>query len=131
MFLGIDHIALAARDTRALVDWYREVLGFEVVWMNDKEPPAALIAGPDGAMIEVMPDNGTAPVAHEPNDPGFRHLALRVSNFDAALAHLQARGVAFVGEPGEAGGGGRVLSFLDPEGNVLQIVSRPAGYRAP
>jgi catechol 2,3-dioxygenase-like lactoylglutathione lyase family enzyme len=51
-------------------------------------------------------------------------LALRVSDFDAACAQLKTAGVEFVGEPGLALGGGRIVSFRDPEGNELQIVER-------
>lgn len=130
-FQGIDHIALAARNPRALAQWYCDILGFTVVWHNDSEPWAGLIGGPDGSLVEVMPDNGTAPTPHAPFDPGFRHLALRVSDFDAAREHLASHGIAFTGEPGVAAGGGRVLSFTDPEGNAVQIVSRPASFREP
>ncbi len=131
MFAGIDHIALAARDPQALIDWYHDVLGFDVVWTNRQERLAALIAGPDGSMVEVLPDNGAPRVQHELFDPGFRHLAIRVTDFDAAHEYLQAKGVNFISEVAEAAGGGKVLSFTDPEGNVVQIVSRAAGFRAP
>src|SRR3972149_3813352 len=120
MFQGIDHIALAARNPRALIDWYHDVLGFEVVWSNRQDRLVALLAGRDGSMIEMMPDNGKAPVQHELFDPVFRHLAIRVDDFDAAYEYLQAKGISFLSEPGEAAGGGRVVSFKDPEGNVGQ-----------
>ena len=57
--------------------------------------------------------------------PGLQHLALRVRNFDEAYAALGKAGVQFLSEPGDATGGGRIVSFRDPEGNELQIVERP------
>jgi catechol 2,3-dioxygenase-like lactoylglutathione lyase family enzyme len=57
--------------------------------------------------------------------PGLRHLALRVRNFDQAYDALSRSGVQFLSEPGVATGGGRIVSFRDPEGNELQIVERP------
>jgi len=47
-----------------------------------------------------------------------------VTDFDAAYRDLKAAGVTFLFEPVAALGGGRVVSFRDPEGNELQIVRR-------
>ena len=81
-----------------------------------------------GAVIEIMPDNGTAPVTHQPLDPGFRHIALRVRDFDGAYAILQsfaATGhVLGLMPAAPAAGGGQIAFFHDPEGNLVQIVSR-------
>jgi len=51
-------------------------------------------------------------------------MALRVTDFDAAYVKLKSAGVEFLGEPVTAVGGGRIISFRDPEGNELQIVQR-------
>jgi predicted enzyme related to lactoylglutathione lyase len=47
-----------------------------------------------------------------------------VSNFDEAYGKLKTLGVKFLFEPIAAVGGGKVVSFRDPEGNELQIVER-------
>ena len=102
----------------------------KLIASNDADPPAAVVGYGDtvkaGAVIELMPvrDDGPAPQTFKRWQPGLRHVALRVSDFDAALARLKAMGVRFLGEPGQAVGGGRIVSFLDPEGNELQIVQR-------
>ena len=54
--------------------------------------------------------------------PGIRHLALTVTDFDAAHARLQAKNVAFLGEP-QNSKGNRTVFFTDPEGNALSIMS--------
>ena len=102
-----------------------------VVAQNDAEPPTALMGYDEdlkhGAVIELMPvrDNGADPTSVPRFAPGLRHLALRVRNFDAAFQSLRESGVEPIGEPGVATGGGRIVSFRDPEGNELQIVERP------
>jgi glyoxylase I family protein len=58
---------------------------------------------------------------------GWRHLALRVDSLEKAKTALQERGVVFTDPIKPAGGGGRVLFFKDPEGNLLHLVERPAG----
>ena len=57
---------------------------------------------------------------------GWRHVALRVDSIEAAKAELEGRGVKFTEEIKPAGGGGRVLFFQDPEGNLLHLVERSA-----
>jgi glyoxylase I family protein len=77
-------------------------------------------------MIELMPvkDAGPDPAAVARFAPGIRHVALRVSDFEAAYAKLKELGVVFTTEVGQAVGGGKTILFRDPEGNELQIVQR-------
>ena len=127
LFAGVDHLAIAAGDPARLADWYCETLGFRALSDNGKERPTRLLAGPGGGMIEMMPDDQMPPPARELFDRGLSHLAIRVADLDAALVRLRQTGVA-VAEPVPAAGGGRVASFHDPEGNVVQVVERPAGW---
>ncbi|MDR2042457.1 MAG: VOC family protein [Tannerella sp.] len=122
VFLGIDHPAIAAEDVETLSKWYCTVLGYEVHTRTDK--PIYIVKAPDGTLIEIMPKDDTARPARTVNTPGWSHLALRVSDFDAAVAALDARGVAWTGDEFTAVGGGRIRNFTDPEGNLLQIVQR-------
>ena len=131
IFTAVDHPAIACRDTRRQIEWYRRKLGMRIVAQNDADPPTALM-GYDkdlnhGAVIELMPaqDEGPQPSTLARFAPGLRHLALRVQDFEDAFGYLKERGVEFLSEPGTATGGGRIVSFRDPEGNELQIVERP------
>jgi glyoxylase I family protein len=123
MVSGVDHVAIAAKDSRALVDWYCEILGMRVLFDNEKDPPTCLVGGDMGAVVEIMPDNGAAVTSHQPLDPGIRHIALRVKDFEAAYASLQGKVLGLM-PPGPAAGGGQIAFFHDPEGNLLQLVSR-------
>jgi glyoxylase I family protein len=127
LFAGVDHAAIAAGDPARLADWYCSVLGFRAVSDNGKERPTRVLAGPEGGMIEMMPDNQGPHSSRELFDRGLSHLAIRVSNLEAAIASLRTHGIE-VAEPTAAAGGGRVANFRDPEGNVLQVVERPAGW---
>ncbi|MDR3267872.1 MAG: VOC family protein [Tannerella sp.] len=122
VFLGIDHPAIAAGDVETLSKWYCDVLGYEVYVRTEK--PIYIIKAPDGTLIEVMPQDETARPERTVNTPGWSHLALRVSDMDAAIAALDAHGVNWAGAEFEAVGGGRIRNFTDPEGNLLQIVQR-------
>jgi glyoxylase I family protein len=122
--IGIDHPALAAEDVDRLSDWYCDVLGYEKVVRHDK--PVWILRAPDGTLLEVMPQDDTPRPVRTTWTPGWSHLALRVDDFDAAVAELQQKGVEWSGEEMGAVGGGRVRNFFDPEGNMFQILERPA-----
>jgi catechol 2,3-dioxygenase-like lactoylglutathione lyase family enzyme len=130
MFLSLDHPCIACCDVRRQVEWYCLALGMRVIATDGKEPPGFLV-GYDGttaggAMIELVPAKDRGPRADEfaRSQPGLRHVALRVKDFDAAYARLKSLGVTFTTDAGEALGGGRTVLFRDPEGNELQIVQR-------
>lgn len=129
----LDHIAIAANDTDAMVAWYERVLGLEVVVAKGPTAPQTqkvYLIGPKGAglrgghMIEVMPRNDTPRHSRNSHEPGLSHTAWYVADFDQAYAHLKSCGVQFLGEVVEAVGGGRLVSFEDCEGNMTQIVER-------
>ena len=122
--LGIDHPALAAEDGDRLAEWYCDVLAYRKVFRHEK--PVWILRAPDGTLLEIMPRDGTPRPQRTTWTPGWSHLAIRVGDFEAAVAHLQARGVQWTAEAANAVGGGRVRNFVDPEGNMLQILERPA-----
>ncbi|MGN6368850.1 MAG: VOC family protein [Phycisphaerae bacterium] len=137
----LDHLAIAADNTDAMVKWYEEVLGLVVHVASGPNPPQTqkvyLIGPPvergahspsdgifQGMMIEVMPKNTTPRHERNSHEPGLSHTAWAVADFDAALAHLKARNVKFMSDVIQAIGGGRIISFADCEGNMTQIVER-------
>lgn len=136
----LDHFAIAADNTTEMVRWYERVLGLVVHAEAGPLPGATqkvyLIGPPvaDGAegtsgirqgmMIEVMPRNDSPRATRKSHDPGISHAAWYVADFDAALAHLRSANVSFLSEVIQAVGGGRIISFSDCEGNMMQIVER-------
>jgi glyoxylase I family protein len=129
LFVSIDHPAISCRDVNRQADWYCRNLGMKQIATDGKSPPSLLLGydSAAGAMIELMPvrDDGPSPDQFARYQPGLRHLALRVTNFDKAYEQLKTLGVKFLFEPlTNAVGGGKIVSFRDPEGNELQIVQR-------
>ena len=122
VFLGMDHSALAVKDVEKMIQWYCDVLGYELYAHNDK--PVFIIKAPDGSFLEVMPEDGSPRPQRNVHTLGWSHLALRVSNMDVAMAELDKHNVPWQGHEFEAVGGGRVRNFSDPEGNMVQIVQR-------
>ena len=124
---SVEHVGLPAERPTELKDWYVRVLGAELVFANGQQPPAYFLRLGGGLMIEIYASTSARPETADNACAGWRHLALRVAAIEPARDTLAARGVVFKDPIKPAGGGGRVLFFSDPEGNLLHLLERPAG----
>lgn len=125
MKFSVEHIGLASRDPVRLKDWYIRVLGGRLVLDTGQVPPAFFIELPGGCCIEIYASDCENADTQNNRLAGWRHLALRVEAIELARKELEERGVQFKEMLKPAGGGGRVLFFQDPEGNLLHLVERP------
>ena len=125
MIKGIEHIAVCAKDTKRLTDWYVDVFGFKIVYDNGKG--TYFVKAEDGSMIEIIKaDDGERTT--EMTAPGIRHFALSVdgADFGATVARLKDAGVCVLAEAKESASGVKTFFFTDPEGNIFHLISRPA-----
>ena len=122
MVTGIEHTAIASPDPEKLARWYVETLDFQINYFSEKSK-TTFIKAANGAMVEIIQCNGRPRPAVDMRDPGLRHLALAVSDFEAVYERLKSRGVAFLTEP-EIKGGNQVVFFTDPDGNILHLLKR-------
>lgn len=126
-YLG-EHLGLAANDPVSLRDWYVTRLGARQLLELAQNPPAFMLELAGRVRLEIYQADFEVRQASDNKLRGWRHLALRVENLEAAQAELELAGVKFVELVKPAGGGGRVLFFADPEGNLLHLVERPPGF---
>ena len=129
MKLVVEHIGLAAGDTVALKDWYVRVLSAREILTDAKASPAFLLDLDGGLLVEIYPADSSNAGSSDNKLGGWRHLALRVDSLESAREELAKCGVRFEEQIKPAGGGGRVLFFKDPEGNLLHLVERPGDWR--
>jgi len=119
MFKGLEHTAIASPDPQKLAQWYVDHLEFTI---NFQYAGNYFVRAANGSMLEIIPSEG----AREPQkmkDPGIRHLAILVDDFDAAYQRLRQAGVQFLGEPTE-NKGNRLVFFADGDGNFVHLVHR-------
>ncbi len=119
MFKGLEHTAIASPDPARLARWYADNLEFVINFEYDGN---YFVRAANGSMLEIIPSNGDR-APQTPKDPGLRHLAIMVDNFDAGYAKLKAAGVRFLGEPYE-NQGNRLVFFADADGNILHLIER-------
>lgn len=119
MFQGLEHTAIASPDPEGLAQWYVDTLGFHVNFRYDQ---FFFAKAPNGSLLEIIPSEG-ARGPNEFRDPGIRHLAIAVDDFDEAHERLKELGVRFLGEPYN-NQGNRLVFFADRDGNILHLIRR-------
>ena len=121
MFLGLEHAAMASPDPERLAQWYVEHLGFTVNYQSASSR-ATFVKAPNGSMFEIILSEGER-APQKMKDPGIRHLAIAVNDFEADCAALKAKGVQFLTEP-VSSKGNQVVFFTDCDGNILHLIQR-------
>jgi glyoxylase I family protein len=119
MFQGLEHTAIASPDPAGLAQWYVDTLGFHI---NFKYDQFFFVKAPNGSMLEIIPSEGERG-SNAPKDPGIRHLAIAIDDFDEAYEQLKKAGVQFLGEPYD-NQGNRLVFFADRDGNILHLIKR-------
>ena len=119
MFLGLEHTAIASPSPRTLAQWYVDHLGFRINFEYDGN---YFVRAANGSVLEIIPSEG-ARAESKMRDPGIRHLAIEVKDFDAAYQALRKQNVNFTGEPYN-NMGNRLVFFTDCDGNLVHLIQR-------
>jgi catechol 2,3-dioxygenase-like lactoylglutathione lyase family enzyme len=106
--------ALGVKNLEAGIAWYRDVLGFEPLYVREDIAWGELVTGV--ARVNV----GLSQV-EEPGGKGGATLTFGVTDLDAAKAALDAKGVRQDGDIQEITGMVRLLTFYDPDDNALMF----------
>ena len=114
---GESTAALEVSDYDRSLAWYRDVLGWNVVfeltdwkWAQLQSPVKDLLVG-IGQSEQVREGGGAT-------------LTFTVKDIAAARGSLEAQGVRFDGETREIEGMVKLATFYDPDGNALMLSQR-------
>jgi lactoylglutathione lyase len=126
MALNLTNVRLLVQDIGASVRFYRDKLGFELVFGDEDDVYAEFKAGNATLGLfkqELMSE--VSGVSHLPASANVQDRGLlffAVPDVDAACAELEARGITFVGPPTDRPDWGlRTAHFRDPDGNLIEI----------
>jgi len=125
----IELVALVVRDYDVAIDFFVNVLQFELVedtpsLTNDGRPKRWIVVRPRGAAtgILLVRADGERQEATAGSQFGGRvGLFLRVDDFEGTYAHVRDAGVTFVSPP-RLEAYGQVAVFLDVEGNRWDLL---------
>jgi glyoxylase I family protein len=122
MVKGIEHTAIASPDPERLAQWYVDHLGFTINYRSNNSR-THFVKAEDGSMIEIIESKGPAAGPSGMRDPGIRHLALTVVDFDGEYRRLKDLGVVFTSEPQTVSGNSTAF-FTDCDGTILHLLHR-------
>ncbi len=143
MIRGVHHTCITVSDRERSIEFYRDVLGLELVLTEESERSqddrsdslgvasaqvklAILRAGDAHVeLIEYVTPRGR-PFDRRNNDVGTMHVAFRVDDIDSAYQTLLAKGVRFTAPPATVPTGPlkgwRWTYFFDPDGAPLELI---------
>jgi catechol 2,3-dioxygenase-like lactoylglutathione lyase family enzyme len=101
------------------IDWYRDILGFELLYRRDDIAWCELSTGVEKVNVGLSQ-------RQEAGGSGGSTLTFGVENLEAAKASLDGNGVRQDGDIIEIDGLVRLLTFYDPDGNALMFYQVPA-----
>jgi catechol 2,3-dioxygenase-like lactoylglutathione lyase family enzyme len=143
--LAADHTGITVSNLERSLDFWRDVLGFELSHRAHQTGElAAEITGVPGAeiliavvkapghKIELLEYRAPADRKHlraRPCDVGSLHVALTVDDLDAVLETIFASGWKAAGEPQTLivgpNTGKRVIYVRDPDGTTIELMQPP------
>jgi glyoxylase I family protein len=131
------HISLSVADLDVQEAWYRAAFGLtrtdERLDLPEAGVRTAVLSNGTGLRVEFTERAGSTAVLHP--DPyaaiatqTFTHLALQVSDLDAAFRRLTTEHAASaVAEPGPGSTSGMRFAYIhDPEGNLIELIETAA-----
>lgn len=124
MSVQLNHTIVACRDRQRSAAFLTEILGL----------PAATRFG---RFLVVATDNGVSlDYAETDSEIATQHYAFLIGedDFDAIFGRINDREIPFWADPGKTrpgvinrNDGGRGVYFADPDGHLMEIITRPYG----
>ena len=124
--IDIDHVGIAVADLETAVDEYRLVLGLEPTHRERVEDQGVdeVLFAVGSSYVQLLGALGPdTPVGRSlaSRGPGLHHIAYRVDDVSATLAHLRTEGAQLVDEIPRPGSRNTLIAFVHPRsmGGVL------------
>jgi predicted enzyme related to lactoylglutathione lyase len=117
----ISYITLGVIDYQRSIAFFRDVIGFPLLFSDEKFQFASFRAG--AIRFSVV---GGAGKEREARGDVHAGIAVCVPDVDAAYRELSAKGVRFTQPPAKQPWGGYMGLFADPDGNIFYLDSVPA-----
>lgn len=130
---GIDHVGIAVADADAALQFLTGVLGLPADAPEDVTTQRSRVRFVDtgDARLELVESlDPASPIGTflTKRGPGLHHVALRVRDIHAAIAHLVASGVRMIDAQPRHGAHGALIAFVHPSAThgVLVELKQPA-----
>lgn len=117
---NVDHIGVAVERIEDVLPFYTRQLGLQVTHeetIADQKVKIAFISAGNVQIELLEPLEESSPIAKymAKRGPGIHHIAYRVDDIRAALAHAKASGIRLLDEEPRRGAHGKWVAFLHPK----------------
>jgi catechol 2,3-dioxygenase-like lactoylglutathione lyase family enzyme len=127
MSVELNHTIVSARDPEASARFVTEILGLEE---PSRFGPFSVVQTANDVSLDYLEESGAI-------TPQHYAFLVSESEFDSIKARIDERGLGFWADPGRSRpdqinhrDDGRGLYFEDPDGHMLEILTRPYGSGA-
>jgi catechol 2,3-dioxygenase-like lactoylglutathione lyase family enzyme len=117
MAIGFDGgltCAMGVGDLERSIAWYREILGFDLLYRMEDDAWCELKTGVERVNLGLSQ-------VEEPGGKGGATLTFGVEDIEAAKADLDSKGIRQDGPIRDIPGLVRLLTFFDPDDNALML----------
>ncbi|MBC7834655.1 MAG: VOC family protein [Phycisphaerales bacterium] len=121
---GLHHVAIICSDVERSRRFYEGTLGLELIaatYRRERDSWKVDLRLPDGAQLELFSFPGAPARPSYPEARGLRHLALAVTDLEAAIATLNTRGAATEPVRTDEFTGSRFTFLADPDGLPIEL----------
>ncbi|MCI2422069.1 methylmalonyl-CoA epimerase [Saccharopolyspora sp. K220] len=135
---AVDHVGIAVADLDAAIAFQRDVFGLEVTHSEVNEEQGvreAMLRAPGDAtgatqlqLLAPLRDDSAIAKFLDRNGPGLQQLAFRVTDIEAAMDAVRAKGLRLLYDEPRRGTANSRINFVHPKdaGGVLVELVEPA-----
>lgn len=122
--MNLHHLGIRVADLDGSIDWYRNMLGYELERRFRIEEAAldiVMLSAPGGGRIELL---GRATPSEDPLDRvGEKHICFEVADVGREAERLRSAHATFIQEPKDIPAAGvRNFWITDREGNLVEYI---------
>ncbi|MDA3643327.1 methylmalonyl-CoA epimerase [Saccharopolyspora indica] len=135
---AVDHVGIAVPDLEAAIAFHRETFGLEVTHSEVNEEQGvheAMLRAPGDAtgatqlqLLAPLREDSAIAKFLDRSGPGLQQLAFRVTDVEAAMSALRAKGLRLLYDEPRRGTANSRINFVHPKdaGGVLVELVEPA-----
>ena len=124
------HFAISVADMEASINWYRDILGFEITGKEYAPNCGSNITIMSNGIIdvEIFLHDDTQPMSPERSDPdldvktqGLKHMCFAVEDLNETIEYFKSKGVKILVGPVDFASN-KLIYITDNSGNLLEFM---------
>ncbi len=126
---GFAHVGLFVNDIDRSLDFYKKILGFELIWESVNKCPEGDVAVKFIKSGESIIELVQFPYSISREDGWFDHIAMNVTDIDSVIKNLEQSGIVFeegsyTYAPQTFPGGSKWVMFRGPDNEHIELNER-------